>query len=235
MTSRATATTRRRPTTMTSRATATTSAGSSLGEPPHRRPSVADTASIDRRAASPSREQRGVLLSRVTSREASRRPCSSPSWTPPRSCSTRRRRRSRSSSVTRIASSSGSQRAPRAPGVIGVSVPPSKGIVGYVFSTGQAIALSDVLADPRFDQATAQRTGYVPRSIAAVPLIDGATTVGVLQVLDKRGRPSVLAAGHGAAGRLRAPGGGRHRGEQGPAGHDAAAPGRPHRRRRWRP
>jgi GAF domain-containing protein len=75
-------------------------------------------------------------------------------------------------------------------GVIGVSVAPSKGIVGYVFSTGQAIALSDVLADPRFDQATAKRTGYVPRSIAAVPLIDGAAPVGVLQVLDKRGSPS---------------------------------------------
>jgi GAF domain-containing protein len=75
-------------------------------------------------------------------------------------------------------------------GVIGVSVAPSKGIVGYVFSTGQAIALSDVLADPRFDQSTAERTGYVPRSIAAVPLIDGGAPVGVLQVLDKRGSPS---------------------------------------------
>jgi len=64
-------------------------------------------------------------------------------------------------------------------GVIGVSVPPSKGIVGYVFSTGQAIALSDVLADPRFDQST-----------AAVPLTDGEVPVGVLQVLDKRGSPS---------------------------------------------
>ncbi len=75
-------------------------------------------------------------------------------------------------------------------GVIGVSVAPSKGIVGYVFSTGQAIALSDVLADPRFDQSTAERTGYVPRSIAAVPLVDGGAPVGVLQVLDKRGSPS---------------------------------------------
>lgn len=75
-------------------------------------------------------------------------------------------------------------------GVIGVSVAPSTGIVGYVFSTGQAIALSDVLADPRFDQSTARRTGYVPRSIAAVPLTNVDTTVGVLQVLDKRGTPS---------------------------------------------
>lgn len=70
-------------------------------------------------------------------------------------------------------------------GAIGLSVPPSRGIVGFVFSTGQPLALSDVLSDPRFDRATAERTGYVPRSIAAVPLIDHDQTVGVLQVLDK--------------------------------------------------
>jgi GAF domain-containing protein len=71
-------------------------------------------------------------------------------------------------------------------GAIGLTVPPSRGIVGYVFSTGQPLALSDVSSDPRFDRATAERTGYVPRSIAAVPLIDDEQTVGVLQVLDKR-------------------------------------------------
>jgi GAF domain-containing protein len=75
-------------------------------------------------------------------------------------------------------------------GVIGVTVPVSQGIVGYVFSTGQPIALSDVTSDPRFDRSTAQRTGYVPRSIAAVPLTDGQSMVGVLQVLDKRSTPT---------------------------------------------
>lgn len=75
-------------------------------------------------------------------------------------------------------------------GAIGLSVPPSKGIVGFVFSTGQPLALSDVLADPRFDKATAEKTGYVPRSIAAVPLQDAETTVGVLQVLDKHTSPT---------------------------------------------
>jgi len=75
-------------------------------------------------------------------------------------------------------------------GAIGLSVPPSKGIVGFVFSTGQPLALSDVLADPRFDKATAEKTGYVPRSIAAVPLVDAETTVGVLQVLDKHTSPT---------------------------------------------
>ena len=75
-------------------------------------------------------------------------------------------------------------------GAIGLSVPPSRGIVGFVYSTGQPLALSDVTSDPRFDRATAERTGYVPRSIAAVPLIDREQTVGVLQVLDKHTSPT---------------------------------------------
>jgi GAF domain-containing protein len=75
-------------------------------------------------------------------------------------------------------------------GAIGLTVKPSQGIAGFVFSTGQALALSDVAADPRFDRAAAERTGYVPRSIAAVPLLDGEGTIGVLQVLDKRGSES---------------------------------------------
>jgi GAF domain-containing protein len=78
----------------------------------------------------------------------------------------------------------------RGAGVIGVSVPLSHGIVGYVFSTSQPLALSDVASDPRFDVSTAQRTGYVPRSIAAVPLISEDVPVGVLQVLDKRSSES---------------------------------------------
>ena len=75
-------------------------------------------------------------------------------------------------------------------GAIGLSVAPNQGIAGYVFSTGQPLALSDVGADPRFDRRTAERTGYVPRSIAAVPLVDAGVPVGVLQVLDKRSEPT---------------------------------------------
>jgi GAF domain-containing protein len=70
--------------------------------------------------------------------------------------------------------------------VIGVSVTPSSGIAGHVFSTGEATVVADVTADPRFDADTARRTGYLPRSLAAVPLTAGAVRVGVLQVLDKR-------------------------------------------------
>jgi GAF domain-containing protein len=70
-------------------------------------------------------------------------------------------------------------------GAVGMSVAPTDGIAGYVFSTGEAVALSDIGTDPRFDRAAAERTGYVPRSIAAVPLVNEDQTVGVLQVLDK--------------------------------------------------
>lgn len=76
---------------------------------------------------------------------------------------------------------------PQGAGALGKSVKPSQGIAGFVFSTGQALALSDVGSDPRFDRKAAERTGYVPRSIAAVPLADEQGTHGVLQVLDKKG------------------------------------------------
>jgi GAF domain-containing protein len=71
-------------------------------------------------------------------------------------------------------------------GVIGLEVPPDQGLVGYVYTTGQAIAIADVQSDPRFGRAFAQQTGYVPRSIVAVPLLDDRGTIGVLEVIDKR-------------------------------------------------
>ena len=71
-------------------------------------------------------------------------------------------------------------------GVIGVSIKPDQGIAGYVYTTGQALALSDVERDPRFGRAVAEQTAYLPRSIVAVPLVDEHGTIGVLEVLDKR-------------------------------------------------
>ena len=71
-------------------------------------------------------------------------------------------------------------------GVVGVSIAPHEGVAGYVFSTGQPIAIVDVAADPRFEASAAERTGYVPRSILAVPLVDDETSLGVLEILDRR-------------------------------------------------
>jgi GAF domain-containing protein len=71
-------------------------------------------------------------------------------------------------------------------GVVGVSIPTSQGIAGYVYSTAQSLAISDVQQDPRFGRDVAESTGYVPRSLIAVPLVDDHGTIGVLEVLDKR-------------------------------------------------
>jgi GAF domain-containing protein len=71
-------------------------------------------------------------------------------------------------------------------GVVGVSIPTSQGIAGYVYSTAQSLAISDVRQDPRFGKDVAESTGYVPRSLIAVPLVDDHGTIGVLEVLDKR-------------------------------------------------
>ncbi len=72
-------------------------------------------------------------------------------------------------------------------GAVGLAFPVGSGIAGYVFTTGQPLAVSDVAADPRFDRSAAETTGYVPRSILAVPLLDDDGTLGVLEVLDRRG------------------------------------------------
>jgi GAF domain-containing protein len=72
-------------------------------------------------------------------------------------------------------------------GVVGLAIGSSEGVAGYVFSTGQPLALSDVASDARFGRQTAEQTGYVPRSLIAVPLVDDEGILGVLEVLDKRG------------------------------------------------
>lgn len=71
-------------------------------------------------------------------------------------------------------------------GVVGLAIRPDQGVAGYVFTTGQPLALSDVEHDARFGRSAAERTGYVPRSLVAVPLLDDEGAIGVLEVLDKR-------------------------------------------------
>jgi GAF domain-containing protein len=76
---------------------------------------------------------------------------------------------------------------PAAGDVVGLSIDAGTGLAGYAFSTGQPLAVADVAADPRFDRTVAEATGYVPTSILATPLVDDEGTVGVLEVLDRRG------------------------------------------------
>jgi GAF domain-containing protein len=69
--------------------------------------------------------------------------------------------------------------------LVGQRFPSSTGIAGWVASTQTPLVLEDVQADPRFARDIAERSGYVPNGIMAVPLLDDERVLGVLQVLDR--------------------------------------------------
>ncbi len=60
-------------------------------------------------------------------------------------------------------------------------------MAGWVLAPGQPIELSDVARDPRFARDVVERTGYVPRSILAMPVEGSQPTLGVLELLDRDG------------------------------------------------
>jgi GAF domain-containing protein len=69
--------------------------------------------------------------------------------------------------------------------LVGTRFPSSTGIAGWVLVTRQPLVLEDVGADPRFARDLAEQTGYVPRGLMAVPLLNGERALGVLEVLDR--------------------------------------------------
>jgi GAF domain-containing protein len=71
-------------------------------------------------------------------------------------------------------------------GVVGLSIKPGDGVAGYVYASGEPLAIGETTVDPRFRREAAEQTGYVPRSLLAVPLADDEGTIGVLEVLDRR-------------------------------------------------
>jgi GAF domain-containing protein len=72
--------------------------------------------------------------------------------------------------------------------VTGMRISSGQGIAGWVVQSGQPIAVSDVASDPRFARATAERTGYVPRAILAVPVQTPQRMLGVISLLDRDSR-----------------------------------------------
>ena len=70
--------------------------------------------------------------------------------------------------------------------VVGQRVPVDRGIAGWVVSSGQPVAVADVAADPRFAAEVAEATGYVPRSVLAMPLQTEREVLGVIELLDQR-------------------------------------------------
>jgi len=69
--------------------------------------------------------------------------------------------------------------------LIGQRLPSSTGVAGWVLVTGQPLVLDDLENDPRFARGVAESTGYVPKSLMAVPLLHDEEVLGVLQVLDR--------------------------------------------------
>ena len=70
--------------------------------------------------------------------------------------------------------------------LVGLRIPSGTGIAGWVLVTRQPLVLSDLANDPRFARDVAEKTGYVPSALMAVPLLHDERALGVLQVLDSR-------------------------------------------------
>lgn len=69
--------------------------------------------------------------------------------------------------------------------VEGLTLPIGEGIVGWVATTGQAVAVKDLANDPRFSQSSAEAIGYVPNSILAAPIETDERLIGVIEILDR--------------------------------------------------
>jgi GAF domain-containing protein len=70
--------------------------------------------------------------------------------------------------------------------LVGMRIPSSTGIAGWVLSTRQPLVIDDLRQDPRHATDVAERTGYVPEGLMAVPLLHEERALGVLQVLDRQ-------------------------------------------------
>jgi GAF domain-containing protein len=69
--------------------------------------------------------------------------------------------------------------------LLGMRFPAGTGVAGWVLTTRQPLVLEDASSDPRFAREAAERTGYVPKSMMAVPLLHEERAIGVLYVLDR--------------------------------------------------
>lgn len=70
--------------------------------------------------------------------------------------------------------------------VVGIRIPSTQGIAGFVVQSGQPMSIEDVQRDPRFSSDVAETTGYQPTSILAMPLETARGILGVLEILDRQ-------------------------------------------------
>jgi signal transduction protein with GAF and PtsI domain len=70
-----------------------------------------------------------------------------------------------------------------------VRIPPGKGIAGFVFASGQPVAVADVAREETFYAEVDRATGYSTQIILATPLAVEGETVGVLEFVNRLGDP----------------------------------------------
>jgi signal transduction protein with GAF and PtsI domain len=70
-----------------------------------------------------------------------------------------------------------------------MKIPAGKGIAGFVFSSGQPMAVSDVGEDETFYAEVDKQTGYSTQTILATPLRYNGEIIGVLEYVNRIGEP----------------------------------------------
>jgi len=68
-------------------------------------------------------------------------------------------------------------------------VPAGKGIAGFVFSSGQPMAIADAGEEESFYAEVDKETGYSTQTILATPLRHKDEVIGVLEYINRRGTP----------------------------------------------
>lgn len=73
--------------------------------------------------------------------------------------------------------------------LIGIKIPSGKGIAGFVFSSGQPMAVADVGQEESFYDEVDKKTGYTTQTILATPLRYNDEIIGVLEYVNRVGDP----------------------------------------------
>lgn len=70
-----------------------------------------------------------------------------------------------------------------------ITIPAGKGIAGFVFSTGQPMAVSDAEQQTSFYAEVDKSTGFSTHTVLATPLQFGGEVIGVLEYVNRVGAP----------------------------------------------
>jgi signal transduction protein with GAF and PtsI domain len=73
--------------------------------------------------------------------------------------------------------------------LLDLKIPAGKGIAGFVMSSGQPMAVSDVEAEQSFYAEVDKETGYSTQMILATPLRHNGEMIGVLEYINRPGDP----------------------------------------------